>query len=243
MNKFYVYVHYRLTDNIPFYVGKGYGKRANLIARRSAYWTNVYKKHGRRVEFVMKDLAEDEAFELEMFVIQTIKDRGIVLTNFTNGGEGSSGYKASEEAKAKMSIARKGNTNALGYKHTDETKKILSEKSKGNQYGKLLLGYKHGPAFGAAQSLRLKGNTFGTANKVRKHTIEARANISAGAKGRVITDAYKLVRKESGLKTKAHIKAFCSETGILSPGTGYCNVDKVKFNSWLHNKSLKCQNI
>jgi hypothetical protein len=41
--------------------------------------------------------------------------------NMTLGGGGSTGCVPSEETRAKMSIARLGNTNALGYKHSAET--------------------------------------------------------------------------------------------------------------------------
>ena len=53
--------------------------------------------------------------------------------NFTRGGEGSNGFKHSEESKRKISDAHKGKT------HSEETKKKMSERQKGENhpfYGK-----------------------------------------------------------------------------------------------------------
>jgi group I intron endonuclease len=87
---------------------------------------------------------ENEALEDEIYHIARLKNEGYELYNLTDGGDGSSGYKFSEESKRKMSIthigmrhteeskckmslAQKGNTNNLGKKHSDETKKKMSE--------------------------------------------------------------------------------------------------------------------
>jgi len=91
-----------------FYVGKGKEQRAWTVQGRNEYWTKTYKKHGLTVEIVFDSLTEDEAFQCEIDTILEFEYFGAKLCNMTSGGEGTSGYKFSEEAKHKMSLARKG---------------------------------------------------------------------------------------------------------------------------------------
>lgn len=109
-NEFYVYLHRRKTDNKVFYVGKGKGKRAYRPYGRNRRWTSTAKKHGFCVEIVFDNLTESEAFELE---IETIKEMRYIfqetLCNMTDGGEGGSGFKWTEEMlKNHPSIQLKG---------------------------------------------------------------------------------------------------------------------------------------
>lgn len=54
--------------------------------------------------------------------------------NFTKGGGGNKGYKASKETKQKLSEAMKGENNPFyGKKHTNNTKQKISESNKGNK--------------------------------------------------------------------------------------------------------------
>ena len=39
--RFYVYIHRKISDNKPFYIGKGTGYRCLTIYKRSKYWLNV----------------------------------------------------------------------------------------------------------------------------------------------------------------------------------------------------------
>jgi len=93
-NKFYVYVHRRASDNKPFYVGKGHGRRANTKSKRNLHWLNTYKKHGLIVEILYKGLTEKEAFDLEKDTILEMRYHyEDYLCNLTDGGEGTSGFK------------------------------------------------------------------------------------------------------------------------------------------------------
>lgn len=100
---FYVYVHRKLTDNKPFYVGKGKGRRAYKAHGRSEYWRRISSKHGYSVEIIFDGLTEDEAFQCEIDTILEFKYFGHELCNLTSGGEGVSGLKISEEHKRKLS--------------------------------------------------------------------------------------------------------------------------------------------
>lgn len=93
-NRFYIYLHRRLSDNKVFYVGKGCGGRAWWFKGRNRRWTNTHRKHGTEFEIVYDDLIEEDAFLLEK---ETILEMSYhfqnTLTNMTIGGEGLSGYK------------------------------------------------------------------------------------------------------------------------------------------------------
>lgn len=97
--EYYVYVHYRESDNLPFYVGKGKGNRAYDFNKRNIYWNRVKNKHGIRVEIIFENLEEDEAFQLEKDVILELKYFGYPLTNLSDGGEGNSGMKFSDQQR------------------------------------------------------------------------------------------------------------------------------------------------
>jgi len=102
-NKFYVYFHKKISDGVIFYVGKGSNRRAFSKSGRNAYWNNVVNKHGYEIEIFKNNLSENDAFELERLAIKTLKEIGVPLTNMTDGGEGSGGYKPSEELKLYIS--------------------------------------------------------------------------------------------------------------------------------------------
>lgn len=107
MNKFYVYVHRRASDNLPFYVGKGKAERAWWRHGRSAFWKNVVNKHGYTVELVFENLSEEEAFQCEKDTILEFRYFGYPLVNLTDGGDGPIGWKATEETRQRMSKAQK----------------------------------------------------------------------------------------------------------------------------------------
>lgn len=113
--KFYVYLHIRKTDGIPFYIGKGHGYRKNSKHNRNKFWNKVYNKHGFEPIILDENLDEKTSFELEMYWISQFKSWGFKLTNCTDGGEGTSGnkntrkgIKLSQEHKDKISAANKG---------------------------------------------------------------------------------------------------------------------------------------
>lgn len=105
---YYVYIHRRESDGSIFYVGKGKRGRAKSIHGRNRHWNNVFKKHGRKVEFCQKGMSEDDAFLLEMWLIAKLKHKGINLCNISTGGDGASGVPMTESAKRHLSIMNKG---------------------------------------------------------------------------------------------------------------------------------------
>jgi group I intron endonuclease len=134
---FYIYQHRKADTNEIFYVGKGKGTRINHTKGRNNYWHRVVKKHGFVAEYIAQNLDEELAFLAEMECIDAYRRRGIQLVNATDGGEGASGYKHTEQHKANL----KGNKNGAsswgmtfkGKKHTEESRKQMSYARIGNK--------------------------------------------------------------------------------------------------------------
>lgn len=118
MKAFYVYEHWRPDTDLPFYIGKGQKNRAYRLNRNADHRriVDTLSAVGMCVEvrMVASTLSEHEAFKLEIERIAFWRARGVVLTNKTAGGDGSSGFvrplgiRLSDEAKQKLSAARKG---------------------------------------------------------------------------------------------------------------------------------------
>ena len=105
-NIFYVYIYWRLDTNEPFYVGKGSGDRWMSLHQRNKHFTNIINKHAIACEIIKNDLTEDEAHEIECWLINELvfeygfsidiknansNDHYCHLVNMTWGGEGTSG--------------------------------------------------------------------------------------------------------------------------------------------------------
>jgi hypothetical protein len=140
-NNFYTYAYLR-EDGTPYYIGKGQGGRA-------------FKKSGRRspipprerILFLKTGLTEEEALKHEVYMIAVFgrKDLGTgILWNFTDGGEGVSGLRFTDEQKKKIGEASRKKTMSQearekiskamsGRKVSDETKQKLSAVMKGKK--------------------------------------------------------------------------------------------------------------
>jgi group I intron endonuclease len=159
--EYYTYIHTRKDNNKVFYVGKGKGKRAFTKEYRNKHWHNVVNKAGYTVDICAYWETEKEALEHEKFLIQCFKSL-TTLVNKTDGGDGISGYRHSEESKKRMSEIRKGKSAywnigrtppeatrlkmskaQTGKKHTEATKKKMSvaqSKENNAMWGKKNLG-------------------------------------------------------------------------------------------------------
>jgi hypothetical protein len=129
----YVYRHIRLDKNEPFYIGIGSDdsyKRAHKTRNRSFRWKDIAYKIPYRVDIILDDLTWVEANnkEIELISLYGRIDLGTgILTNMTDGGGGTLGYKHSTIEIEKRKKRFKGNKYNLGSKYSEETKKLLSD--------------------------------------------------------------------------------------------------------------------
>lgn len=107
---YYTYMHTRKDNGRPFYIGKGSKHRAWDLrpSKRGAHWCSVAKKYGCEVHILCRWRSESDAHNHEIFLIKTMREMGIELVNKSSGGEGGSGYKWSDESRARLSASRKG---------------------------------------------------------------------------------------------------------------------------------------
>lgn len=188
--KFYVYEHWRPDRGECFYVGKGHGRRAYDMRRGRNRWhkfmTSKLAGLGTAVEIriIADGLTEAEAFEKEIERITFWRNDGADLCNLTDGGDGPSGYKFSDERKASAAMKSKGR------KHTPEARAKMSAAAMGNKKG---LGKKKPRHLVEMLRLRNTGRTVSTetrkkiaiskAGQIRAHTPEEDAAASARMMG------------------------------------------------------------
>lgn len=129
MNTFYIYaLFYR---GVPYYLGKGHKKRLHSH-KKYAHKGNSHKdrlissllqkKKFEEPILISEGLSEQEAFDLEVLLIQLIgrKPNGPLL-NMTNGGEGGAGRVLSEKTKKRIQHS------LLGRKHTEAACKKMKK--------------------------------------------------------------------------------------------------------------------
>lgn len=188
-NSFYVYTHTKADTGEVFYVGKGKGRRA-YVDRRNPFWKNVVKKHGHVVNILYSGLSENAAFALEKELIA--KFGRSTLCNLTNGGEGTSGYKWSEEGRRRIS------ENLRGRIAGKETRAKLSQSLRGKRrtpeqierHAAAIRGRKLSPAHIEALRLSLVGHTV---------SDETRKKLSAANLGQRRSEETKRKLSESHL--------------------------------------------
>lgn len=156
--KYYIYAYLDISKKVektysnlglsflyePFYIGKGKGDRyiSHFKGHRLKSKTYISNKINHLISIDKKptvvklyeNLTEEEAFELERHLISTIgrhNDKKGPLVNITDGGEGVSGLKHTEESRSKMSLKGEKHPN-FGKNLQESTKEKISEKLKLN---------------------------------------------------------------------------------------------------------------
>lgn len=184
---FYVYIHKRATDGKVFYVGKGTRDRAWEKSNRNVHWQRTVNKHGYTVHIVEEFADQDSAFLRE---IDLIKMYGIDnLTNMTEGGDGCTGFKPSEETRKKLSRARMGNQHKKGKKQPQSA--IDSHRAAragvpltGEHRSKISEGLKRAWAEGRKKPINEDGRRkISEANTGRSVPEDVRRKMSIGSRG------------------------------------------------------------
>jgi hypothetical protein len=117
--QFFVYTHARPNTNDVhgiFYVGKGLLVRTKRITREhNNHHTNIVKKYGKENIIVRKLACKSEqyALDLEVKIIAKLREIGVKLVNFTDGGEGTSGCIPTQEMRLAHSIRMTGRKQSL----------------------------------------------------------------------------------------------------------------------------------
>lgn len=130
--KFYIYKHTRPDTGTIFYIGKGntsknsHEERYKTKAGRNKLWRAIVAKNNGIFipEIICYCETESEVNERECYYISMygrIDNKTGILSNLTNGGDGSVGVKVSEETRKKLSIAFSGK------KHPNYGKKLSEE--------------------------------------------------------------------------------------------------------------------
>ena len=126
-----LYRHIRTDKSTPFYIGIGETEnRAYDKKCRTKIWKNIANK-GYETEILFDDLTWEQACEKEKEFIALYGRRDLgtgTLVNLTDGGEGTLGYRHTEEAKEKNRLASLGENNAwYNKKRPDHTKRMQGE--------------------------------------------------------------------------------------------------------------------
>lgn len=185
------FIIYKVTNLVD---GKSYiGQTVRSLAKRrighiqkvncgsKSYFHNAIRSYGVDAfewEIICLCLSKTEADTKECEFIKVLDTKVPYGYNLTDGGEGHLGFYPTEETRAKMGEAHKGNKYALGLKHSDATKARLSKLLTGN---KNCLGYKHPDEFKAKVSKIMTGNKYMVGYKMPEET---KAKISKGMMGK-----------------------------------------------------------
>jgi hypothetical protein len=201
---FYVYEHWRPDKDVCFWVGKGHGNRSRDF-RRNFHYNNIVKKLTRlgmcvEVRMVQSGLSEGAAFALEKERIAFWRGAGILLSNYTDGGEGVSGLKHSKQTRRKIREKRKAQKIA----HSAETRRKIGAANavalkgrKNPAHAAKLRGRKHRPEHTAKIVAKLIG---------RPVSEETRAKIRASNLGQKRSEVTKQRLRDSHLGKKLSLK-------------------------------------
>jgi NUMOD3 motif len=211
---FYVYEHWRPDKDACFYVGKGkYQKRAFDIKNRSRWHKAITSKLTFLglcvdVRIYASNLEESEAFRLEIERIAYWRSLGVVLVNFTDGGEGKSGGIISEETREKMRSAAAVRNQSSAY--LEKLRIATTARWQTDGYKERLA-----PLISAGNKGKVRGppsietrQKIGSAHKGRKHgpmSAEIREKIGAAHRGRTLADETrkKISQANTGKKRSA----------------------------------------
>jgi len=201
--EYYVYAYLR-EDGTPYYIGKGKGNRAY---HRTKYELIVLPPVDK-ILIILQNLTEEQAFFNERCYIEwygRLNNNTGTLDNQTDGGEGISGYKHTEQSKEKIRHYSTGRYHSeetkekcrignIGKKRSEEQKKRISESQKGIGIGRV--PWNKGKTYSWSEVSQLKDKKRPPFSEEHKKKIadsrrgkvpseETRKKLSEAHKGRV----------------------------------------------------------
>lgn len=178
---------------MPFYVGKGHGKRCEFHLDEAKYYSNRKSLKLNKIRKLMslglkpiitkveENVSDADAIEFECLLIAEMRDIGIPLTNMTEGGDGAKGYKHTEENKRLASERQKNRV--MTEEHKQKMRKPKSEEGRANiAKARLTTTYRPSEETKRKTSEALQGRPSPMRGRVQ--TDEAKAKMSAWRKGR-----------------------------------------------------------
>lgn len=193
MHNAYVYTLTDPRNGMPFYVGKGHGKRCEFHIDEAKYYTKrkslKLNKIRKLLSLGMKpiitkveqNVSDAQALDFECLLIEEMRSVGIPLTNMTDGGDGAKGYKHTQEHLEYVSKLFKGRI--VSEETKQKMRKPKSEEGRANiAKARLTTIYRPSEETKRKTSEALLGRV--SPMKGKTQSDEARAKMSAFHKGK-----------------------------------------------------------
>jgi hypothetical protein len=186
----YVYRHIRLDKNEPFYIGIGTDsnyQRAYSKSSRNIFWNRVVNVTDYEVEIIMDNLTKDIAKQKEIEFIslygKKINKTG-TLVNISDGGDGNSGGKHTEESKKKIGEANKFKDYSKFNRSHFQTQEYKDKISKINK------GRKMPDSMREKTSLRMKNRVLSDEQKEKLRNLKLGFKASQETKDKMRLSAF-----------------------------------------------------
>jgi hypothetical protein len=213
---FYIYCYIR-KDGTPYYIGKGKNNRAFAKHHKSV----SVPKDKNRIIIMERNLSELGAFALERRYIRWFgrKDnKSGILLNLTEGAEGVSGYKMSEESKKHVK-ERMLNL----WKDSTHREKVLSKLTSEEHKNKTSIRYKQ----------------MWQNSEYREKRIEETKKLWQNPNYKGKTKKYKMTHKDGTILYIENLQKYCRDNNISQPKM--CSVSNGKRKShlgWIEIKKI-----